>query len=110
MSERAPSPFVTHAGTNEGWEEDEETGGLVLMLRTEPVQVGLWKPKGDAGQVVEYGLEADETVVIVEGTGELRVDDGAPIELRRGVVLTLSRGARVHWRVDADFRELWVYT
>jgi uncharacterized cupin superfamily protein len=77
MSERAPSPFVTHAGTNEGWEDDEEAGGLVLMLRTEPVQVGLWKPNGGAGQVVEYELEADETVVIVEGTGELRVDDGA---------------------------------
>jgi hypothetical protein len=24
--------------------------------------------------------------------------------------VTLSRGARVHWRVDADFRELWVYS
>jgi hypothetical protein len=42
--------------------------------------------------------------------GELRVDDGAPIELRPGVVVALSRGVRLHWRVDADFRELWVYS
>jgi uncharacterized cupin superfamily protein len=110
MSNETPNPFVTHVDSDEGWEHDEETGGLVLMLRTEPVLVGLWKPKGGAGHVVEYELEADETLIVVAGTGELRVDGGAPIELRAGVAVSLSRGARLHWRVDADFRELWVYS
>ena len=110
MVEGTPSPLVTHVGADDGWEHDEETGGLVLMLQTNPVLVGLWKPKGGVGHVVEYDLEADETLVVIEGTGELRVDDGTPIQLRPGVVVSLPRGARVHWRVDGDFRELWVYS
>jgi len=111
MSEKMSSPFVAHVDTDEGWEHDEETGGLVLMLRENPVAVGLWKPpNGRVEHVVEYDLEADETLVVIAGAGELRVDHGAPIELRPGVVVALSRGVRLHWRVDADFRELWVYS
>jgi uncharacterized cupin superfamily protein len=111
MSEKMSSPFVAHVDTDEGWEHDDETGGLVLMLRDTPVSVGLWKPPhGHVQHVVEYDLEADETLVVIAGAGELRVDDGAPIELRPGVVVALSRGVRLHWRVDGDFRELWVYS
>jgi uncharacterized cupin superfamily protein len=111
MSEKMSGPFVAHVDTDEGWRHDEETGGLVLMLRDDPVSVGLWKPPdGRVEHVVEYDLEADETLLVIAGAGELRVDDGAPIELRPGVVVALSRGVRLHWRVDADFRELWVYS
>lgn len=108
--ERGPSLFVTHVGEDEGWEHDEETGGLVLMLRTEPVLIGLWKPRGTAGMSFENELDADETLVVLDGNGELRVDDGSPIELWPGVVVSLSRGARLRWRIDANFRELWVYS
>lgn len=38
------------------------------------------------------------------------VDGGQPLELRPGVVVSLSRGFRLNWLVDADFRELWVYS
>jgi uncharacterized cupin superfamily protein len=109
MSEETPAPFVTDVSTHEGWERDEETGGLVRIVRTEPVLVGLWKPNGVAGQSIEFKLDAHETLVVLEGSGELWVDDGAPIELRPGVVVSLSRGAQVRWRVDENFRELWIY-
>lgn len=111
MSDEPSSPFVAHVDTDEGWEHDEETGGLVLTLRDTPVSVGLWKPPdGCVEHVVEYDLEADETLLVIAGAGELRVDNGAPIELRPGVVVALARGVRLHWRVAADFRELWVYS
>ena len=109
MSEGTPAPFVTDVSTDEGWEHDEETGGLVRMVRTEPVLVGLWKPNGVAGESIEYELDADETLVVLQGSGELRVDDGAPIQLQPGVVVSLSRGAQLRWRVDENFRELWLY-
>jgi uncharacterized cupin superfamily protein len=102
---------VTHIDVDEGWERDEETGGLVHMVRSaEPVLVGLWKPSGGAGAEIEYALDAEETLVVLRGKGDLRVDGGEPIELRPGVVVSLSRGCRLSWRVDADFRELWVYS
>ena len=109
MSEGAP-PVVTQVDIADGWEPDEETGGLVRMVRAGPVMVGLWKPNGAAGKKIEYELDAEETLVVLQGTGELCVDDGDPIELRPGVVVSLSRGSRLSWLVDEEFRELWVYS
>ena len=109
MSEGAP-PVVTHVDVDDGWEPDEETGGLVRMVRAGTVMVGLWKPNGAAGKKIEYELDAEETLVVLGGSGELRVDDGEPIELLPGVVVSLSRGSRLSWLVDDDFRELWVYS
>ena len=103
-------PVVTHVDVGDDWEPDEETGGLVRMVRAGPVMVGLWKPNGVAGQKIEYELDAEETLVVLRGSGELRVDDGEPIELAPGVVVSLSRGSRLSWLVDAEFRELWVYS
>jgi uncharacterized cupin superfamily protein len=101
---------VAHVDVADGWEPDEETGGLVRMVRAGPVMVGLWKPNGAAGKKIEYELDAEETLVVLQGSGELRVDDGEPIELTPGVVVSLSRGARLSWLVDDEFRELWVYS
>lgn len=111
VAEGAARPLVTDVDVDEGWKADEETGGLVHMVRTSSsVQVGLWKPHGVADRRIEYELSADETLVVLRGSGELRVDEGEPIELQPGVVLSLSRGSRLSWLVDADFRELWIYS
>jgi len=109
MSEGA-RPVVTHAEVGDGWEPDDETGGLVRMVREAPVEVGLWKPNGVAGKKIEYELDAEETLVVLRGSGELRVDEAEPIELRPGVVVSLSRGSRLSWLVDDEFCELWVYS
>jgi uncharacterized cupin superfamily protein len=111
MSEEIQSPLVAHVDDDEDWEHDEETGGLVRMIRADDrVMVGLWKPSGVAGNTIEVELDADETLVVLRGSGELRVDGGAPIALRPGVVLSLSRGSRLSWLVDNEFRELWIYS
>jgi uncharacterized cupin superfamily protein len=55
-------------------------------------------------------LDAEETLVMLRGSGELRVDDGEPILLGPGVVVSLSRGSRLSWLVDDELRELWVYS
>jgi len=100
-----------HVDADEGWEPDEETGGLVRMVRESPeFAVGLWKPNGAAGRRIEYRLKADETLVVLQGSGEVRVDGGEPIELRPGVVVSLPRGCELSWLVDGEFRELWLYS
>jgi uncharacterized cupin superfamily protein len=102
---------VVDLDADEGWEPDAETGGLVRVVRaSDALTVGLWKPSGTGGSPIEYRLEDDETLVVLRGTGDVRVDGGEPIELRPGVVVSLSRGCELSWRVDDEFRELWVYS
>ena len=110
MSERQPGVFVSGFETDE-WEHDDETGGLVHLLRAdETVQAGLWKPGRMADEPIELALAADETFLVLAGRGELRVDSGDPLALERGVMVSLSKGAKTRWVVDAEFMEFWVYS
>jgi uncharacterized cupin superfamily protein len=102
--------FVSNLDAD-GWEHDEETGGLVHLLRAdEVVQAGLWKPGAVAGKVIELELLADETLLVLAGSGKLEVDDGPALELKPGDMVSLQKGARTKWVVDAAFREFWVYS
>jgi uncharacterized cupin superfamily protein len=111
MSEGAAGLSVTHIDADEAWEPDEENGGLFRMVwQSDAVMVGLWKPGEVAGTRIEYRLDADETLVVLEGSGELRVDQGEPIQLRPGVVVLLPSGSELSWLLEDDFRELWIYS
>ena len=111
MSAGTGRPSVTDIDAEDGWEPDEETGGLVRLVReSEGLTVGLWKPNGAAAKRIEYRLDAEETLVVLRGSGEVRVDGGEPIELRPGVVVTLPGGSDLSWLVVAEFRELWIYS
>ena len=110
MAERSDGVFVSRLDADE-WENDEETGGLVQLLRAdEAVQAGLWKPGAVAGTVIEIKLVADETLLVLDGSGQLQVDDGPTLELRPGDMVSLQKGARTKWLVDPAFKEFWVYT
>jgi uncharacterized cupin superfamily protein len=102
---------VTDIDVDEGWERDEETGGLVRMVReSDAITVGFWKPNGVAGARIKYRLDADETLVVLRGSGEVQMNGGDPIQLRPGVVVSLPRGCELSWLVDDEFRELWIYS
>jgi uncharacterized cupin superfamily protein len=105
-------PFVTCLDSDEGWEHDEETGGLVRMLRADDrVQLGLWKPGPVVGTTIEVQLEEHETFLVLDGHGELVVDEGEPIALRPGVIVSIPRGCRTRWLIaDEHFREIWLYS
>ena len=110
MAEGSNGVFVSRVEADD-WEHDEETGGLVHLLRAdEAVQAGLWKPGPVAEEVIEVQLVADETLLVLEGCGRLQIDDGPTLELRPGDMLSLPKGARTTWVVDAAFREFWVYS
>jgi uncharacterized cupin superfamily protein len=40
----------------------------------------------------------------------LQVDGGPVIELAAGDMISMPKGARTTWVVDADFKEFWVYS
>jgi uncharacterized protein len=110
LTERSDGMFVSRVDADD-WEHDDETGGLVHLLRAdEAVQAGLWKPGALAGKVIEIELVADETLLVLDGSGRLQVDGGRTLELRPGDMISLQKGARTKWVVDAAFREFWVYT
>jgi uncharacterized cupin superfamily protein len=111
VAEDAIRPLVTDSDADQGWERDEETGGMLRLIReTEARTVGLWKKNGVAGERIEYRIYADETLVVLQGSGEVTVNGGEAIQLRPGVVVSLPRGCELSWLVDHDFRELWIYS
>ena len=110
MSEQGRDVSVSRSDAEE-WVHDEETGGLVHLLRADDdVQAGLWKPGEMAGRRIEVELVADETLLVLAGRGELQVDGGPPLPLSAGDMVSLRKGARTSWVVDAEFREFWVYS
>ena len=92
------------------WEYDEETGGQVAMLVDSPVvQAGLWKPGRSGLGPIDVELHHTEIILVLSGTGQLEVDDGAPLKLGTGRAVRIGAGARTRWMVDQEFTELWLY-
>jgi uncharacterized cupin superfamily protein len=110
VTSREGGVFVGRAEA-EDWEYDAETGGLVHLLRFDDrVQAGLWKPGDAAGKQIEVELMADETLLVLSGSGRLRIDGREELELRPGDMISLGKGAKTVWVVDEDFKEFWVYS
>jgi uncharacterized cupin superfamily protein len=94
----------------QAWEHDEETGGQVAMLvDTATVQAGLWKPGRSGLGPIDVDLEHTEVILVLSGTGQLEVDDAAPLTLTTGRAVRIGAGARTRWVVDEEFSELWLY-
>jgi uncharacterized cupin superfamily protein len=108
--EAAKHVFVGETDVDE-WEIDDETGGLVHILREDAaVAAGLWKPGPMVGKPFDVVLPAHESVIVLTGSGRLEVHAQSTVELKPGVMLSLPKGARTRWIVDEDFSEFWVYS
>jgi uncharacterized cupin superfamily protein len=92
------------------WVPDDETPGQVaLILEQEGLFAGLWRSGGADLDPFDVPLKFHETIYVLAGSGQLRVDDGPPIDLAPGVTLTIPKGSVTHWSVAPDFVELWIY-
>ena len=108
MSE--PGASVSHIDAEE-WEYDEETGGLVHMFYSSAtVEVGLWKPGPVAHAEIVVELEANETLLVLAGSGSIEIDGASQLALHVGDIVSMPKGTHTKWVVDEDFRELWVYS
>jgi len=96
---------------SEEWEPDEETGGWVHMLFEDGTAMGgLWKPGSAAGPAEGLALHARETIVVLQGTVRIEVQDGPTLELGTGDMASLPEGAVTTWHPSSDFKEVWVYS
>jgi uncharacterized cupin superfamily protein len=92
------------------WQDDDETPGQVaLLLDTPAVQAGLWRPGSRGLGPFVVDLLHTEVILVLSGSGQLEVDDAAPIELTAGRAARIDVGARTRWTVDQQFTELWLY-
>ena len=57
----------------------------------------------------EVDLDHTEIILVLSGTGQLEVDDAAPLELTPGRAARIDAGAQTRWMVDQEFTELWLY-
>jgi uncharacterized cupin superfamily protein len=111
MKDLGGGVFVTRVDADE-WEHDEETGGLVHMLFDDgAASGGLWKLGPETGPVVS-GLElpARETIVVLQGSARIEIQDGPTLELGPGDMATMPKGAVTTWHVSEDFKEIWLYS
>jgi uncharacterized cupin superfamily protein len=93
---------------SETWVPDEEVGGLMQILFEEgDAAVGLWKP-GDQDSVEGNVLPARETVVVLQGTVRIEIEDGPTLDLTTGDLASLPKGANTSWYPSQDFIKVWL--
>jgi uncharacterized cupin superfamily protein len=64
----------------------------------------------EAAQPVRWTLPGRETLLVLEGTARIEIDDGPVLELTAGDIASLPAGARTTWYLTTPFKEFWVIT
>jgi len=109
MTELGPGVYVMRSDS-ETWELDEEVGGLMQILFEDGDNAcGLWKP-GDQDSVEGNLLPARETVVVLQGSVRIEIEDGPTLELSTGDLASLPKGANASWYPSRDFIKVWLTT
>lgn len=106
-----PAPGVT-AGDAPADGAAEPAIGIAVLDGAEPalLDTAAASPAVTAGTVRlaagEHAQEddADRSLVVLDGAGELQLPDGDVRQLRAGTIAFLPRGQRVTWRVGAELR------
>jgi len=93
---------LTEPLTADGASEALRTTTAALVVAEE--EVGLW----EAGPGVDTDVEADETFLVLRGSGRVTFEDGSAIDLRPGVLVRLHEGDRTTWAITERLRKLYV--
>ncbi len=105
--------YVSRTDTD-SWEPDGDVGGSAHMLfdLSDTSKVGLWRAddgpaRGPSDPVV---LPARETLLVLEGSVHVGIDDTSQLDLRRGDMASLPEGASIVWDAAPGCRVFWVYS
>ena len=105
--------YVSRVDTDD-WEPDEEVGGSAHMLFDEgdASKVGLWRsdPGPTRGPSDPVVLPARETIVVLEGTVRVSVDDATNLDLGPGDMASMPEGSSIVWDADPGCKVIWVYS
>ena len=109
---------MTHLGqgvyfmrsADETWEVDEEVGGLLQVLFEDgDTMAGMWKPGSDVDAWPKTEeLHARETIVVLEGSVRIEIEDGPTLDLVAGDLASLPQGATTNWHPSRDFIKVWL--
>ena len=101
--------FVSNVSA-ETWEPDPEVGGEMHVLCSgHGAESGLSRFTGTTDPV-RWTLPGRETILILEGTARIEIDEGPVLELAAGDIASLPAGARTTWHLTTPFKEFWVIT
>jgi uncharacterized cupin superfamily protein len=59
-------------------------------------------------QPIAFKSEKRETIIILEGAVRIEIVGGATLDLKKGDIASLPKGAETRWHVSAPFKEMWV--
>ena len=102
-----PGVFVSNVATQE-WEKDPEVGEVHMICNAEGVQCGLALVKETPEKPIRFISKERETVIILEGSVHIEIAGGPTLDLKKGDVASLPRGADTLCTVTAPFKEMWV--
>ncbi len=104
-----PGVFVTDLDT-EDWQPDPEVGGGAeehVLFDVGAVRAGLPRFDEDSETPV-WELPAREIMLVLDGEVRVEIIDGPEVKLKPGGTLSLPRGVKVRFDVEAPFKEIWV--
>jgi uncharacterized protein len=111
VTELGGGVFVTRVDSEE-FEPDEEVGGFTHMLFEDgETMAGIWKPGSDIGSWPKVEeLHARETIVVLQGSVQIEIEDGPTLDLGPGDMASMPKGSVTTWHPSADFKEIWAYS
>jgi len=102
--------YVSRVDSDE-FEPDDEVGGFTHYLFEEvDAAAGLWKPEPGVSRYADHVLPARETIVVLEGSVQVEIENGPTLDLSVGDMASMPKGAITTWHPSPDFKEVWVYS
>lgn len=96
------------------WEKDPDVGGSAHLLFQEPdgSTVGLWRADADGppGPAPAVRIPLRETILVLEGSVRVAIDDRDPLELGPGQIVSIPEGSMVGWDPSPGCKVFWVYS
>ena len=104
-----PGVFVSNTATEE-FEPDPEVNGEIHTLCSVPgLDAGMSRFRGEpSAEPVVYTPPGRETLLVLEGTAHIEIQDGPTLDLEPGDMASIPGGAVTTWRVTPPFKEFWV--
>ena len=106
-----PGVFVSSTSTEE-WQSDPEIGGGAeehVLVDTGAMRAGLSRFTSDADpEPPPWVLPQTEILLVLEGSARIEIEDGPTLDLRRGDMASLPKGAVTRWQLTLPFKEMWV--
>ncbi len=111
MADLGGGVYVSRVDSEE-FEADDEIGGFTHMLFEDgETMAGIWKPGSDVdGWPKTEQLHARETIVVLEGSVRIEIQDGPNLDLGVGDLASMPKNAITTWDPSPDFKEIWIYS